>query len=106
MRVTARAKTSEKAKGLVKPVVKEIKSRLGDAVYSTDEDDDIENAVIALLRKYNLKISTAESCTGGLASAKLVNVPGASEVFTHGFITYSNKAKRKILGVNRDTLKK
>lgn len=106
VRVTARAKTSEKAKELVKPVVKEIKSRLGDAVYSTDEDDDIENAVIALLRKYNLKISTAESCTGGLVSAKLVNVPGASEVFTHGFITYSNKAKRKILGVNRDTLKK
>lgn len=106
VRVTAKAASAETAKELVKPVVKEIKSRLGAAVFTTDENEDIEHAVIRLLKKYDLKVSVAESCTGGLVSAKLVNVSGASDVFTHGFVTYSNKAKRKVLGVSRDTLKK
>ncbi len=106
VRVTARASSEDEAKDMVKPVVKEIKNRLGDAVYTTDEDLNLEDVVIKLLKKYDLKISVAESCTGGLVSAKLINVSGASQVFTHGFITYSNKAKRKVLDVNRDTLKK
>lgn len=106
VRVTAKAASAEAAKELVKPVVKEIKSRLGAAVFTTDENEDIEHAVIRLLKKYDLKAAVAESCTGGLVSAKLVNVSGASDVFTHGFVTYSNKAKRKVLGVSRDTLKK
>ncbi len=106
VRVTAKADTMEEAQNLVKPIAKEIKKRLKDAVYSTNPDDNIEDAVVELLKKYDLKISTAESCTGGLVASKIVNVSGASEVFTHGFITYSNKAKRKVLGVDRDTLKK
>lgn len=106
VRVTARAESADAAKELVKPVVKEIKSRLGAAVFTADENEDIEDAVIRLLKKYGLKVSVAESCTGGLICSKLVNVSGASDVFTHGFVTYSNKAKRKVLGVNRDTLKK
>ena len=106
VRVTAKASSESQAKDLLKPVVKEIKNRLGDAVYTTDENLNLEDVVIKLLKKYDLKISVAESCTGGLVAARLVNVSGASQVFTHGFITYSNKAKRKILGVNRDTLKK
>lgn len=106
IRITARGADEDDAKNKVKPVVKEIKNRLKDAIYSTDENENIEDALIKLLKKYDLKISTAESCTGGLVAAKLVNVSGASQVFTHGFITYSNKAKRKVLSVNRDTLKK
>lgn len=104
--VTAAAADDSEARELVKPAVKEIKARFGSAVFSTDESEDIEDAVVKLLKKYGLRVSVAESCTGGLVAAKLVNVSGASEVFTHGFITYTNKAKRKILGVNRDTLKK
>ncbi|MCM1307688.1 MAG: competence/damage-inducible protein A [Butyrivibrio sp.] len=106
IRVTARAADTETARELVKPVVKEIKARLGSAVFTTDENEDIEHAVIRLLKKHGLKAAAAESCTGGLVCAKLVNVSGASDVFTHGFITYSNKSKRKVLGVSRDTLKK
>ncbi len=106
IRVTARAGSEEEAKKLVKPVVKEIKNRLGDCVYSVKEKETLEEAVVKLLEKYELKVTTAESCTGGLLAGRLVNVPGASEVFREGFITYSNKAKRKYLEVSKSTLKK
>ena len=106
VRVTARARNEAQAEALCKPIVKEIKSRLGDAVFTTKADEEIEDVVVKLLKKYELKCATAESCTGGLVAAKLVNVPGASEVFPQGFVTYSNKSKRKVLDVNKDTLKK
>lgn len=106
IRVTAKAGNEEAAKKLVKPMVKEIKARLGDCVYSTKEAETLEMAVVKLLEKYDLTVTTAESCTGGLLSGRIVNVPGASEVFRGGFITYSNKAKRKFLDVSKSTLKK
>ena len=106
IRVTAKAATEEDAKKLVKPVVKEIKKRFGNAVYSIKEEETLEMAVVRLLKKYELTVTTAESCTGGLLAGRLVNVPGVSEVFREGFVTYSNKAKRKILDVNKATLKK
>lgn len=106
IRVTAKAEDEEAAKKLVKPVVKEIRNRLGDCVYSTKEGETLEMAVVKLLEKYELTVTTAESCTGGLLAGRLVNVSGASEVFREGFITYSNKAKRKYLEVSKGTLKK
>lgn len=106
LRVTAKAKNEDEAKKLLKPVVKEIKNRFGDYIYSTKEDETLEMAVVKLLEKYELTVTTAESCTGGLLAGRIVNVPGASDVFREGFITYSNKAKRKILDVGKGTLKK
>ena len=106
VRVTARAADEEEAKKLIKPVVKEIRSRLGDNVYSVQEGETLEMAVVGLLKKHGLTVTTAESCTGGLLAGRLVNVPGASEVFREGFITYANKAKRKRLDVSKSTLKK
>ncbi|MCI8959652.1 MAG: competence/damage-inducible protein A [Lachnospiraceae bacterium] len=106
VRVTARAADEQEARKLVKPVVKEIKSRLGDCVYTTREDETLEMAVVRLLHKYGLTVATAESCTGGLIAGRLVNVPGVSDVFREGFVTYSNKAKRKYLDVGKGTLKK
>lgn len=106
LRVTARAKSEEEAKKLLKPVVKEIKKRFGNAVYTTNEKDTLESVVVDLLKKYDLTVTTAESCTGGLVAARLVNVPGASEVFREGFVTYSNKAKKKYLDVSKSTLRK
>ena len=64
-----------------------------------------EDAVAALLREQELTVTTVESCTGGLLAGRLVNVPGVSEVFKQGFVTYSNKAKRKLVGVKKTTLK-
>lgn len=106
LRVTAKAVDEETARKMIKPVVKEIKNRFGDTVYTTKEEETLEMAVVRLLEKYDLTVTTAESCTGGLLSGRLVNVPGVSEVFREGFITYSNKAKRKILDVSKSTLKK
>lgn len=106
LRVTARAENEAEADKMIKPVVKEIKKRFGDYVYSTREEETLEMAVVRLLKKLELTVSTAESCTGGLLAARLVNVPGVSDVFREGFITYSNKAKRKILDVGKGTLKK
>ena len=106
IRVTARANDEDEAKKLLKPVVKEIKSRFGDFVYSVKEQETLEEAVVKLLAKHELTVTTAESCTGGLVAGRLINAPGASEVFKEGFITYSNKAKRKYLEVSKSTLKK
>ncbi len=64
-----------------------------------------ENLVRTLFER-ELRITTAESCTGGLIAAKLVNVAGVSDVFEAGYITYSEEAKMRILGVRRETLEK
>lgn len=96
----------ETAKLQIKPTGKEIKRLLGDMIYSTRENETMEEAVVRLLSRYGLTVTTAESCTGGMMASRIVNIPGASEVFNEGFITYSNKAKRKFLGVSKSTLKK
>lgn len=106
LRITAKVKSKEEAEKLIKPVVKEIKKRFGTAVYTTKEGETLEMAVVRLLKKHELTVTTAESCTGGLLAGRIVNVPGTSEVFREGFITYSNKAKRKLLDVSKSTLKK
>lgn len=106
LRITAKASDEEAAGSLLKPIVKEIKKRFGDDVYSTKEEESLEMAVVRLLKKYGLTVTTAESCTGGLIAGRLVNVSGASEVFREGVITYSNKAKRKFLDVSKSTLKR
>ena len=95
----------ERAKEQLKPLHKDIKRALGTMYYSSKENETLEEAVVRLLNKYELTVTTAESCTGGMIASKIVNVPGASEVFNEGFITYSNKAKRKLLDVSKNTLK-
>lgn len=62
--------------------------------------------ILKKLEKKNLKIATAESCTGGLLAALFTEIPGASKNFDRGFITYSNRAKNEMLGVKEITLKK
>lgn len=91
---------------MIKPVVKELKSRFGYDIYTTDEEVTLEKAVVDLLLAKELTVTCAESCTGGLLSARIINVPGASEVFKSGMITYSNKSKRSLLNVKKSTLQK
>ena len=106
IRVTAQAEDRKAAMKLVKPYVKELKTRFGNAVYTTEEDMTLEKAVVELLQANELTLTCAESCTGGLLSGRIINVPGVSETYKSGYITYSNKAKRKLLGVKKATLQK
>ena len=105
LRVTAKAENETAAKKLMKPVIRELKVRFGANIYTTDEQVNLEDAVVQLLKEQKLTLTTVESCTGGLFTGRLVNVQGASEVLKQGFITYSNKAKRKLIGVKKLTLK-
>jgi nicotinamide-nucleotide amidase len=68
------------------------------------DGSELEAVVIRMLAERKFTIATAESCTGGLIAHRLTNVPGASEVFSHGFVTYSNEAKSALLSVPENTL--
>jgi nicotinamide-nucleotide amidase len=105
LRVTAKAETQKEALKLISPIEEEIKKRLGDNVYAT-EDIAIEDVVAKLLIEKKLTISTAESCTGGMIASTLINYPGISEVLLEGAVTYSNEAKHNRLGVKNETLDK
>ncbi len=105
LRVTAMAKTKEDAESLCEPVIEEIKKRLDAYVYGVDYNC-IEEAVVGMLKEHHLKVSTAESCTGGLIAKRITDVPGASEVFECGIISYANGIKHKVLGVSEDDLNK
>lgn len=104
--VSTMAEDKKAARKVIKPVVGELKEIFGNYIYSTEENVTLEQAVVDLLLANNLTVSCAESCTGGMLSARLINVPGVSEVYKYGYITYSNKSKRKILGVRRSVIDK
>lgn len=104
-RITAKANSKEEGLKLIEPVKKQIIDRLGIDIYGED-DEKIEEVVSKLLIDRNIKISTAESCTGGMIASRLIGVPGVSEVFLEGAVTYSNEAKMRTLNVKEETLKK
>lgn len=62
--------------------------------------------LVDLMKKRKMLLSTVESCTGGAVSAKIVDIPGASDVLMQGLVTYSNEAKQRLAGVSTDTLEK
>ena len=70
------------------------------------EVNGLNEAVVKLLAEKKMTISSAESCTGGLFSALITNVPGASDILNEAFVTYANSAKMKYLGVKEETLEK
>lgn len=70
----------------------------------SDDGSSMEKTVVRLLKENGMTFATAESCTGGLISHRITNVPGASDVFTHGFVTYANEAKSEMLGVSAEAI--
>lgn len=104
-RITAKAKSEEEAKKLIKPLKDEVYSRLGDAVYNTG-DTTLQDTVAEMLVNKDMTIGVSESCTGGLLSSKLIEYPGISKVFLEGAVTYSNEAKMRTLNVKKETLEK
>jgi len=103
LRITARCKKAEDASKLLNPVIENIKKRLSDKVYSTDNET-LEEVVAKYLIKSKLTVSIAESCTGGLISGRLTSIQGISKVFERGIVSYSNRSKMENLNVNQKTI--
>jgi nicotinamide-nucleotide amidase len=98
IRIIARETSAELSQVLAERTDARIREKLGDAIYGVDGQD-MEEVVGALLKQRRLKLSVAESCTGGLIGARITNIPGSSEYFERGVVTYSNAAKTEMLGV-------
>src|SRR5579871_4806268 len=98
VRVTAKAASRAEAQALVDAEEKELRAILGDLVFGAD-DDTMESAVLDLLRGHGWTLGVAESLTGGLIGARIVNVPGASETFRGTIGAYATDVKRSVLGV-------
>jgi len=103
VRVSAKAANADMAYALIDPVVEQIRQTLGDVVYGVDIDN-LQTAVVQLLREKKLTVALAESCTGGKVAAAITDVPGASDVFGCGVCSYSNEIKQKVLCVKAQTL--
>ncbi|MCF8081898.1 MAG: competence/damage-inducible protein A [Deltaproteobacteria bacterium] len=86
-------------------VEQEITAILGTCVFSTDGQD-MEEVVGRILVQKEMTLSVAESCTGGLIGHRLTNVPGSSQYYQGGVVSYSNRLKTALLGVNEETLKR
>lgn len=69
-----------------------------------EKEHSLEERVAALLLEKHYTVTTAESCTGGLLAGRIINVSGVSQAYKEGYITYSNEAKEKLVGVSKDTL--
>lgn len=104
LRITAKADSEELAYDLIEPVEQELQARFGDLIYTDKPEVTLEMAIYQLLKANRLTVTTAESCTGGLLAGRLINVPGISEYLKEGYVTYSNEAKEKLLGVPTETL--
>ena len=103
LRVTGKAATEEEADALTKPVIEQVRELLGDVIYGVDAIS-LENTVARLLKEKGKTLSTAESCTAGLLSKRITDIPGTSSVFLGGVVVYSNEAKENLLGVPHQLL--
>lgn len=99
IRMTAKAKTLAEARSIIEPMEMEVRSRLGESIFGTDEET-IERVLLRLLSERGQTIGTAESMTGGLVTARLTDLPGSSAVVRGGVVAYHTELKRKLLGLS------
>ena len=92
-------------RGILEAGGRRLREILGEAVYG-EGSERMEEVVVRLAKLGKRKLATAESCTGGLVASRITDVPGASEIFQAGWVTYSNEAKVQELGVLESTLEK
>lgn len=105
LRIASKRKTEAEAREAVDEMVEKVKERVGEFIYSCD-DEELVQVVCRKLMKKGLTLSSAESCTGGKFAAAVTDIPGISAVFQRGLVTYSNQAKMDELGVKAETLEK
>ena len=98
LHLTARAESRVGAEAALDAAVEELKAVLGSAVYSVDGRN-LEVVVGDLLREKHFTVAVAESCTGGLLTSRLTDVPGSSAYVDRGFVCYSNRSKVELVGV-------
>jgi nicotinamide-nucleotide amidase len=104
LRITSRASNRPETEEKLAATIAECNRVLGDLIYGSDEQT-LPTVVAELLTRGTvLRVSTAESCTGGLLAKMLTDVPGSSRYFQRGWITYSNEAKSEMLGVPADVI--
>ena len=104
LRVTAKAASGEEADELMEPVTKKVCEALGDYVYGIDAGS-LEKTVAELLLRRGMTLAAAESCTGGLFSKRMTDIPGASRFFLGGIVSYGTRSKTELLGVPEDLIK-
>jgi nicotinamide-nucleotide amidase len=105
LHLSAQAKSVEEADALLSPAVEELRRALGDIVFSVDGRQ-IEEVVGELLRHRHMRVAIAESCTGGLLTSRLTDVPGSSDYVERGIVCYSNQAKMDVLGIPESLIAK
>jgi competence/damage-inducible protein CinA-like protein len=105
MRLTARAKTSEAADELLRRADRLLRDKVGSFIIGQGEEFSVEEIVGKLLKQRGWKLVTAESCTGGLLSKRLTDIPGSSDWFERGWVTYTDRAKHEDLDVPESLLK-
>lgn len=105
VRVASKRKTLEEAEAAVEAMTDKVCDIVGEYVYSKDNEE-LPHVVVKRLKEKGLTIASAESCTGGMFASAVTDIPGASEIFPAGYVTYSNEAKMRDLGVKKETLEK
>ena len=103
VRLTAKAPTGQEAQALLAPLVAEVRGRLGDALFTADNEE-LEEAVGRLLRVAGKSLACAESLNGGGVATRLTSVSGASDYLIGSAVTYTAGAKREVLGVSQETI--
>jgi len=105
LHIVAAAEDKSDAEKMIEKDVQNLRDLLGDLIYGTDEQT-LAEVVGKKLAQQNKTIAVAESCTGGLITKMLTDIPGASRYFTYGWVTYSNQAKITELGVPAELIEK
>ncbi|MDP8208080.1 MAG: competence/damage-inducible protein A [Candidatus Electryonea clarkiae] len=104
LRLTVEAESPEQADQRLNLAEQTIRSRINEYIFGVGDDFTTEYGVGEILKKNRMMLTVAESCTGGLLAKRLTDVPGSSEWFERGFVTYSNESKQELLGVSAELI--
>lgn len=104
LRISRSGESKEAVEKVLRDIMRQIRSALGDLIYSEDESATLPGVVVSLLAERKATVATAESCTGGLLAKLITDIAGSSRVFWGGVETYSNESKARLLGVKEETL--